>query len=66
MTSEGLIQVVQLAISLGASIAGRVKEVVDVLFPGHTLTNDEINALEVAAQADDARRIARRTAPADQ
>ena len=55
----------QLAINLGANLVGRVKAFLDFLHPGHGLTDDQINALELAAQADDDVRIARRTSPDD-
>lgn len=65
MTSSALIAIIQFALAQGADLVGRVKDVADILHPNHALTNDEINALELEAQADDDRRIARRTPPAD-
>lgn len=60
MTNEQLIAIIKFALANGASLTGRIKAFADLVHHGHALTNDEINALELEAQADDDRRIAAR------
>ena len=61
---QGYIQVAEILISLGVSIGGKLKGLIDLMHPGHSLTDEQINAIEAAAMADDRKRQAERIAMA--
>jgi hypothetical protein len=50
------ISIISMLASVGVDVAGKTKQLVAMFTPDHTLTDDQINAIEAAGIADDQRR----------
>jgi hypothetical protein len=61
---QAYISVAEVLYAAGIEIVGKFKELLAVLHPGHTLTDDQINAIEQAGMLDSQRRQAERIAMA--
>ncbi len=59
---EAYIQIATVLYAAGVEIAGKFKALIAVLHPDHTLTDDEINAIEQAGMDDSKKRLAERIA----
>ncbi len=65
MTTENIeayIQIATILYAAGVEIVGKFKALLDMLHPGHDLTDDQINAIEQAGMDDSKRRLAERIA----
>jgi hypothetical protein len=59
---EAYIQIATVLYAAGVDIAGKFKALIGVFHPDHTLTDEEINAIEQAGMDDSRKRLAERIA----